>query len=55
MPPIELPDTLAPLGPRTMTRSLVDATVVLAIVLLVWFPFRRRISVRWRMDCSSWY
>ena len=27
-----------------MTRSLVDASVILAVVFLVWFPFRRRIS-----------
>jgi beta-lactamase regulating signal transducer with metallopeptidase domain len=44
MPPIELLNALGAAWAGAMTRSLVDATVVLAIVLLVWFPFRRRIS-----------
>jgi beta-lactamase regulating signal transducer with metallopeptidase domain/thiol-disulfide isomerase/thioredoxin/protocatechuate 3,4-dioxygenase beta subunit len=40
-------ETLNALGATwagAMTRSLVDASVVLAVVLLVWFPLRRRIS-----------
>lgn len=41
---VESLNALSVLWANAMTRSLVDASLILAVVLLVWYPLRRRIS-----------
>ncbi len=41
---IEFLNSLGEVWAAAMTRSLVDASLLLAVVTVVWFPLRRRIS-----------
>ncbi len=37
-----------------MTRALVDASVLLALIVVVWLPVRGACRPRWLMACSAW-
>ena len=37
-----------------MVRAFIDSSVLLALIVVVWLPMRRRMSAQLRTACSAW-